>query len=308
MKLYKYCSPEFLELMFDRSGFCGIKCSFPRDYNDPYELFLSVDLKGSTELLATYREIVQDIPQYPTTCFSKQPTVSPMWAHYANNHTGFVLEFDADLIKRHFKDLQIKDVIYREDPDPALEDYLRRAAFTKKPRHAVWLQNAIIHQAYYSKFSSWKYEEESRLVASEKDIKRISDAMVLFVPTDCLSAIIVGSNSSTELTDRSKEIAEKCGASWLHSQIGKSMSSPFFKYADGSVWSFRDGQIAKAENVCGKCSEPINIKEELCPWCRITDKHLLEAARGNPLRIMDHFGILDEYLQGVEEIEREPRN
>jgi hypothetical protein len=97
--LYKYSPPGVLDLMFDRDGFCGIKCSYPKDYNDPYELFLSVDLKGSSDTLATYREVIRELPQYPTTCFSKAPTSSPMWAHYANNHTGFVFEFDAAAIK-----------------------------------------------------------------------------------------------------------------------------------------------------------------------------------------------------------------
>jgi hypothetical protein len=41
--LYKYFSSEVLELVFDRDGFCGVKCSYPQDYNDPYELFLEPD-------------------------------------------------------------------------------------------------------------------------------------------------------------------------------------------------------------------------------------------------------------------------
>lgn len=43
-KIYKYFSYDVLDLVFAREGFCGVKCSLPKDYNDPYELFLGMDL------------------------------------------------------------------------------------------------------------------------------------------------------------------------------------------------------------------------------------------------------------------------
>ncbi|WP_375280062.1 hypothetical protein [Pseudooctadecabacter sp.] len=48
-KVYKYFSHEVFDLVFDREGFCGLKFSFPKDYNDPYELFLALDLSVPTE-------------------------------------------------------------------------------------------------------------------------------------------------------------------------------------------------------------------------------------------------------------------
>ena len=86
-KVYKYFSKDVLDLVFAREGYCGLKCSLPKDYNDPFELFLGVDLTVPTNLLATYREVVNEVPQFPTTCFSKSPVVSPMWAHYGHNHS-----------------------------------------------------------------------------------------------------------------------------------------------------------------------------------------------------------------------------
>ena len=111
-KIYKYFSGDVLDLVFEREGFCGLKCSFPNDYNDPYELFLGVDLNISTELLATYREIIREIPQYPTTCFSNSPVITPMWAHYARNHTGFIVEFDVECLKVCLKEAQLRSVTY----------------------------------------------------------------------------------------------------------------------------------------------------------------------------------------------------
>jgi hypothetical protein len=82
LKTYKYFSSDVLELVFERDEFCSVKCSLPKDYNDPFELFLGVDLNVSTQCMATYREIIDEVPQFPTTCFSKSPIVPPMWAHY----------------------------------------------------------------------------------------------------------------------------------------------------------------------------------------------------------------------------------
>jgi hypothetical protein len=176
-----------------------------------------------------------------------------------------------------------------------------------KARHAVWLQQLVLTEAYYSKFTSWQYEEECRLVTSDAEVEDVLGNMILFVPTDCISRIIVAKNAPKELIERSKELAKKYGIEWLHSQIGKSNSLPFFTSEDGSTLTYRDGEIASAENICGSCSEPIDAEEESCPWCKITEEDEYVAARSNPLRMMDHFGLLDDYMKGVEAIERGPK-
>lgn len=132
-KIYKYFSHNVLDLVFSREGHCGIKCSLPKDYNDPFELFLGADLNVGPEGLATYRELIYELPQYASTCLSKSPVVAPMWAHYAQNHSGFVIEFDVEAIKEAFPDLAIKDVSYRDEPDDSIATSLARAAVTKKP-------------------------------------------------------------------------------------------------------------------------------------------------------------------------------
>lgn len=112
-KIYKYLGPDVLPLVFQAEDSVSIKFSLPKDYNDPFELFLSIDpSQTKPELLAFYRDIVQELPQRPTTCFSKSPIVTPMWAHYASNLTGFVLEFDEDLLMDYVTDSYITDVNY----------------------------------------------------------------------------------------------------------------------------------------------------------------------------------------------------
>ena len=113
MKLiFKYFSESNLAHAFMRAGHVGIKCSLPQEYNDPYELFLGIDLDQGPELLATYSEVVQEIPSQLTTCFSKSPVVAPMWAHYADNHRGFVVGFDVALFQDAFKELLVREISY----------------------------------------------------------------------------------------------------------------------------------------------------------------------------------------------------
>ena len=132
-----------LDLVFNRKDFCSIKCSYPKEYNDPFELFLGVDRNISVECLAMYREYIGQLPQMPTTCFSKSPIIPPMWAHYAENFSGFVLEFDFENKKKCFKDIQIGSVNYKNAPNPKLMEFIQYANATKKPRHGMHLKNMV---------------------------------------------------------------------------------------------------------------------------------------------------------------------
>ena len=100
-KIYKYASPSVIDYVFESNDTCTIKCSFPKDFNDPYELFLTIDYNQPPDVLAFYKEVIGNIRQLPVTCFSKSPEVLPMWAHYSDNQQGFVVEFDEDLLKQY---------------------------------------------------------------------------------------------------------------------------------------------------------------------------------------------------------------
>ncbi|AUH34668.1 hypothetical protein CUV01_15905 [Paracoccus tegillarcae] len=292
-----------MDLVFNRDGYCGVKCSLPKDYNDPYELFLGVDLNVSTESLATYRDIIQELPHFPTTCFSKSPIVAPMWAHYAQNHSGFVLEFDVESLKDNFEEIEIRDVDYKAEPNPALADSLERAAVTKKPRHAVWLRQAVLTEAYFSKYQEWSYEQECRLVDRNQYVEDVGGNKILFVPSDCVAAMIVGSKFPEDKKAQSKDVAVAQGIDWYQLGIGKSLPLPYMTSSDDGAYVFEAGEITEALGVCESCSEPLPLGGELCVWCSITDDHAEEAARGNPFRILDHYGRLEEYFEGVRNIE-----
>ncbi|WP_170335440.1 DUF2971 domain-containing protein [Ruegeria arenilitoris] len=304
MKIYKYFSSSVIDLVFQREGFCGLKCSLPKEYNDPYELFLGLNFDVPTECLATYRDIVQVVPQYPTTCFSKSPIVSPMWAHYAQNHSGFVLEFDVEKLRACFEEVEIRDVDYKSEPNPALAESLMRVTATKKPRHAVWLRQAVLTEAYFSKYRDWSYEQECRLVDRNRYVEVVGGNDILFIPSDCITAMIVGNKYPENQMSKSVEVAGAQGVDWFQLCIGKSFPLPFMVAAEGSTFTFGNGKITEALRVCEDCCEPLLDVGDLCAWCSITDSDAEEAARGNPFRVLDHYGMLEDYLATVRDIEK----
>jgi hypothetical protein len=303
-KIYKYFASELIDIVFAQEEFCGVKCSYPQEYNDPYELFLGVDTTVDAEELATYKEIIEDVPQFLTSCFSQSPVVPPMWAHYARNQTGFVLEFDVDNLKSNFEGIYLKEITYRTEPDPSLKDRMIMAARRKKGRDAIFLSQAVSHLAYFSKFNEWSYEQEIRLVNIDDHIEKNDENKILNIPLDCVSAIIVGNRCSEEIITRSQEIAFLNNFDWYKLNIGKSYTRPYLKCKKDDVFVYENNKISEPVSSCFECSEPMINNAELCPWCSITDEHRLQAAHANPLRIFDRYGILDDYLEGVEKIER----
>jgi hypothetical protein len=84
-KIYKYVGSSNLNNVLASAEQVTLKCSYPKDFNDPYELFLTINFNEKPDALAFYSEVIGDLPQLPTTCFSRSPSVIPMWAHYAQN-------------------------------------------------------------------------------------------------------------------------------------------------------------------------------------------------------------------------------
>jgi|GEM_PF-624898 len=307
MKLiFKYFSESVVEHVFVRDDHVGFKCSLPEDYNDPFELFLGVDLEQGSDLLATYNEVVQDIPSLLTTCFSKSPVVTPMWAHYGNNHKGFVIGFDVAELQEVFPDLLVRGISYRDRPSETLVSFAEMAAHRKKPRDAMALRNAVLYQAYFSKYLEWSYEQEVRAVNFEDYVEDVSGHKILYVPKRCVAAVISGANSSPQTRDALQEAAQELGADFFVGKIGRSYPTPYLITGAGGGRVFADGEIVPPIAECAECAEPLRNKRDLCPWCSIDDAQRLEAASNNPFRILNHFGLLEEYVEGYPAGPRKP--
>ncbi|NEK15023.1 DUF2971 domain-containing protein [Rhizobium leguminosarum] len=295
--IFKYFSEGVVEHAFVRDEHVGIKCSLPEDYNDPFELFLGVDLDQGSELLATYSDVVHEIPSLLTTCFSKSPVVSPMWAHYGNNHRGFVVGFDVSQIEELFPEVLIRDISYLDRASETLVRFAEMAAYRKKPRDAMALRNAVMYHGYFSKYLEWSYEQEVRAVNFEDYVEEVGGNKILYVPKQCVAAIISGAKSSAQTRQALQEAACELGAEFYIEKIGRSYPTPYLIADTRNPSVFANGEIALPDGVCGECSEPLRNKRDLCPWCSIDEMDQMTAAANNPFRILENYGLLEQYME-----------
>lgn len=302
-KLYKYLSEDIFDKVFDNDGMCTIKCSLPKEFNDPIELFLTIDYRKPPEELATYKEIIGNIPQLPVTCFSKSPEILPMWAHYASNQKGFVVEVDVDLLKENFPKLQAGEVDYQDEAHDGLDDLLERACYIMKPRYAYLLQRGVFSAAYYTKKLCWSYELEMRLVLGKDNVRDVDGLLLLDIPMACVTAVIVGLNAADELTQSIEEVCDEHQCNFFKLKLGRSSSKPYFVSRENEAHYFDGAALSNHDFSCESCEEPIDEGEDTCSWCAINDDHEYGAAMGNPLRILANSGLLEGYYKSMNEID-----
>jgi hypothetical protein len=300
--IYKYIGASTLEKVFAVDGCVTVKCSYPKDFNDPYELFLAINVEERPEYLAYYADAVGQLDQIPTTCFSLSPAVVPMWAHYAQNHEGLVIEFDEEKLSAAFKQAGFGDVDYRDRADESLSDLLYRAAVTGKPRHTYLLRRAVFSAAYYTKTTCWQYEQERRMLVDLSQTRELNGLMLLDIPKTCVKALIAGPHASQQTIESIKRTASVFGCRYLQLKIGRGASHPFFVDDHGNPFLFNAGEILASQNNCKCCGEPTAENFPECPWCRIEESHRLEAARTNPYRLYHRYGLLESYIEQMNNI------
>lgn len=303
-KLYKYVGPDILDVAFSESDYCGFKFSYPKDYNDPYELFLTIDFEDNSDVVAFYNEIVQEIPQYPTTCFSKSPIVTPMWAHYAHNSKGFVIEVDEEKLESYVADVRVDDVIYQDTPREELKSTLQMAMYRGKPRDIMFLRNGVCNAAYFTKKECWGYELERRVVVSDSDVKDVGGNMILHIPIDCITAIIAGPRTKSEYLTKGEEWSDEIGADFYLAKVGKSVSEPYFLNLQNETFHFDGNSIVQSISACASCYEPTEELQDECPWCSISEHQENIAAANNPLRALAEAGALGNYIESFNAIGR----
>lgn len=299
--IYKYFGQALANIVLSDNG-ATLKCSLPKDFNDPYELFLTVDFSSDAGALASYQEAIGTIPQLPTTCFSNSPAIAPMWAHYGQNVTGFVIEFDEDELKSKFPESFFKDILYQDEADDGLTEMLHRVHVIGKPRYTYFLQGGVFHAAYFTKTTAWSYEMERRMLADKSEVRSAGDLLLLDVPSDCITTIIAGARSDPALVEELKKRANNFGCRFFKMQIGKTTAAPYFIDSSGAPHTFSGGSIVSAEYSCESCNEPIKTDNSRCSWCQISDEDRLEAAYRNPYRMLARINHLEEYIKSMDSI------
>lgn len=120
-------------------------------------------------------------------CLTEEPVSPLMWAHYADQHKGAVIEFDA------------KHLFFnrRRGPNDDLRHF-RPVTYTQE-RPAVFLSESNAVDFFYFKSPEWEYEHEWRLIVPLADCSERNERMLpelplcLFrVPPECILSVLLG--------------------------------------------------------------------------------------------------------------------
>lgn len=115
---------------------------------------------------------------------TEDPANPVMWAHYAENHSGFVLEFSQE-----HKWFQAKIAETDEFRHLIKVNYVEGAA----TRYLVELSG---YEVFYSKQKVWEYEREWRIIRPlTESTKQDGDCYLFDVPPDCIQSVIVGTKT-----------------------------------------------------------------------------------------------------------------
>ncbi|MGW8158431.1 MAG: DUF2971 domain-containing protein [Desulfoprunum sp.] len=296
--IYKYSSPDIIDKMFT-DELVNLKCTFPKDYNDPYELFLSINPHGiDLKYIAYYQEILSDIPQLPTTCFSHSPIVVPMWAHYARDHSGFVIEVDEEKLAAAFPESTIQDIAYSAQTGTVDLEVVKYACITAKPRHTYRVIHMAFNNAYFTKNECWGYEKERRVVLNKGIVLGADNIMLMQIPSNIISSIILGPKANSTLINNANSISKNIGCKLYRMAVGRSSCIPYFFNKENKSYVFDGEKISPSERFCIDCKEPIYEASTInkCHWCSVDEVLQYYASSRNPLRMLHNIGMLEDYI------------
>jgi hypothetical protein len=121
-------------------------------------------------------------------CLTEDPAHSPMWAHYANKHSGVAVEFD-----EHHQWFDQRTI-----PKDDIR-HLKQVTYVANPAPRTWKQVTAIDMLY-TKGAEWTYEREWRIIRPLKDGTEVVPGIFCFdVPPDAVRSIILGCRTSRAL-------------------------------------------------------------------------------------------------------------
>jgi hypothetical protein len=142
--------------------------------------------------METSQEIVSKVG---VLCLTNHYHCLPMWAHYANNSKGFVIEFIN--LDQPFKGdetgvlRQVRQITYNGE----------KCGITFEPRSH--------ENGFFSKYKDWSYEQEFRVVmplvdCEQQNINQVQ-VHIYKIPKNCINRIILGWQTSDEQTIEIKQ-------------------------------------------------------------------------------------------------------
>lgn len=140
------------------------------------------------------------------------------------------------------------------------------------------------------------------MLAPETAMRDHNGMMLLDIPKECVIALICGARASEQTMQELQAAAENPSCEYLQMKVVRSNAVPYFVDSNGASFTFDGEGISPAVANCRACKEPVASGGTLCPWCRINDTHKKGAMNRNSYRMLDHLGMLEEYVRGMDVI------
>lgn len=144
-----------------------------KSFNDPYDCYIASSLNG--EVKSVKNEEMSGI--YVCSLTTSFDNIL-MWSHYASNHMGFVVEYDAK---------KLKEIEYTQ---MEVFSYVEYSDDIKYINFLSTNNDSQIVQAAFHKAQCWNYEKEVRSTLYDGAGK---DYIDININKDCIVAIYLGS-------------------------------------------------------------------------------------------------------------------
>lgn len=148
-----------------------------------------------------------------------------MWAHYANSHSGFVIEFDGEhpFFNRVFEDLSSPTGI---DED-LTKDYghLIKVEY-KDQRPQISVSSVKSFESFLVKSREWEYEDEWRMLMPSAHADQVKEnepfqTLLYNLPIDAVTKVILGHRSSEDLYQQFVNLSASDSQKYGHIEIKK---------------------------------------------------------------------------------------
>lgn len=149
-----------------------------------------------TQFIETLNENMQEMGIF---CLTQNPDSLLMWAHYADSHRGFVIEFDSE------------SPFFNQAPGLKSDmRYLHKVEYSET-RPSIVLSEIKDFSSFFTKSDDWKYEKELRMMYPLSDANAIieieNDTIHLFnIPKSAIKSVIFGFRTSDIKKDEIRKI------------------------------------------------------------------------------------------------------